>query len=258
MNRAWVAKKGSIDKITQLVEPFVIRHKKDECLDLPEKVYSKKYIPMEKDQAKIYKKMLKEMMVELADEKVKAVSKGVLLQKLQQITSGFLYTADGDMCFNAFANAKIKEMDNLLNGELIDEQVITFCTYKGEIALFRKRFPESAFIYGGQSADEQKREIDAFKNGAKRLLFANIKASKYGLTFTNCSYVIYYSLSYSLDDMYQSQERIHRIGQSRTCNYIYLLAEKTTDDKVYDAIRKKQKLNDMVYGLIEEYGKPKD
>jgi SNF2 family DNA or RNA helicase len=58
--------------------------------------------------------------------------------------------------------------------------------------------------------------------------------------------------------MYQSQERIHRIGQEHTCNYIYLLAENTTDKNIYKTITKKQKLNDMVYGLIEEYTKEKE
>ena len=253
MNRAWIPKAKSLEKITKKIERLVVRHKKEDCLELPEKIHTCKYLPMEKEQRKIYNEMHKDMMVELQGDKVTAVSKGVALQKLSQITSGFLYNAEGDTCYFKFSTAKLNEIKSMLTGELIEEQVIVFCTYKGEIALFKEHFPDSAFIYGGQSTDEQEREINDFKSNKKRLLFANIKASKYGLTFTNCSYVIYYSLSYSLDDMYQSEERIHRIGQDKICNYIYLMAEKTTDKRVYDAIRKKQSLNDMVYGLIEDY-----
>ena len=53
--------------------------------------------------------------------------------------------------------------------------------------------------------------------------------------------------------MYQSEERIHRIGQSHICNYIYLMAKDSTDKRVYTSIKKKQNLNDMMYSLIEDY-----
>ena len=79
-----------------------------------------------------------------------------------------------------------------------------------------------------------------------------MQASKYGLTFTNSNNVIYYSLTYSLDDLYQSQERIHRIGQTKNCNYIYMIAQDTIDKKIYRAVTKKQGLNDMLYEMIEE------
>jgi len=258
MNKEMIPKKGALEKITGILEPLIIRHKKSECLDLPEKIHTCKYIPMEKEQQKAYDSMLKSFMLEVEDGVVTAFSKGAVLQKLSQITSGFIYSEAGESAsavYFQYATAKIAELKSMLNGELINEQVVIFCTYKGEINLFREHFPESAFIYGGQSTDEQEAEIKAFKSGDKQLLFANIKASKYGLTFTNCSYVIYFSMSYSLDDMYQSEERIHRIGQKQTCNYIYLLADKTTDKRVYDSIRKKQELNDMVYSMIEDYNK---
>ena len=146
-------------------------------------------------------------------------------------------------------------MYNLLNGELASKPVIVFCTYKGEIEMFKKYYPKASFIYGGQSTSEQEEAIEDFKSGNTRILFANVKASKYGLTFTNCSDVIYYSLSYSLDDVYQSQERIHRIGQTNTCNYIYLITKKTIDERIYKAVNKKQSLNDMVFELIEDIEK---
>ena len=123
--------------------------------------------------------------------------------------------------------------------------------------MFKELYPDEAFITGGQNTAEQEDAIKRFKEGKARILFANIKASKYGLTFTNCNYVVYFSLSYSLDDMYQSEERIHRIGQENICNYIFLMAENSTDKRVYTSIKKKQNLNDIVYSLIEDYKEKK-
>tara|TARA_Y100001963_G_scaffold53928_1_gene75607 strand:+ start:2528 stop:4186 length:1659 start_codon:yes stop_codon:yes gene_type:complete len=253
MSREWIPKKTAYEEITERIEPYIIRHKKSDCLDLPDKIHTCREIPMDKEQRKHYDRMLKEFVVQVEDETVTALSKGAALQKLAQITSGFIYTKDEEKPFLSFANAKSKELKNIVDGELIGEQILIFCTYRGEIEMFRDMYPNEAFITGGQNTSEQEDAIQKFKSGECRVLFANIKASKYGLTFTNCNYVIYFSLSYSLDDMYQSEERIHRIGQEDVCNYIYLMAEKSTDKRVYNAIKKKQNLNDMMYSLIDEY-----
>ena len=149
-------------------------------------------------------------------------------------------------------NQKFKELQSMLEGELINEQVIVFCSYQAEIDIFREIYPDESYIVGHQRTSDQEENIRRFKDGDARILFANMQASKYGLTFTNCNNVIYYSLTYSLDDLYQSQERIHRIGQTKNCNYIYLIAKDTIDKKIYRAVTKKQSLNDMLYEMIEE------
>ena len=74
---------------------------------------------------------------------------------------------------------------------------------------------------------------------------------------TNTANVIYYSLNYSLDDYAQSQDRIHRIGQTRTCNYIYLLStcsKPSVDHRIYDALMGKKTLNDLIISMVENKG----
>ena len=197
--------------------------------------------------------MEKEFILQLADGDITAVNAGAKIQKLQQIASGFIYTEeDGKRVTKRLHNQKFKELKDILEGELIDEQVIIFCSYQAEIDIFRDTYPDESYIVGNQKTSDQEDNIKRFLDGDSRILFANVQASKYGLTFTNCNNVIYYSLTYSLDDLYQSQERIHRIGQTKNCNYIYLIAKDTIDKKIYRAVTKKQSLNDMLYEMIEE------
>ena len=252
MNKSMVPKKGAHDAIAKRIERLIIRHKKEDCLDLPDKTHIVREIPMTKEQQGYYNEMAKTFIVEIGDEKIRATSAGVKLQKLAQITSGFLYSNEEDVAMQQFHSAKTKELKHLLEGDLSNEQVIIFCNYKAEIHILRDMFPDSAFIYGGQTTSEQEHEIQSFKNNDKRILCANIKASKYGLTFTNCSTIIYFSMSYSLDDMYQSQERIHRIGQEKRCTYIYMLAKGSVDKRVLSAIKRKETLNQLILNIIEE------
>lgn len=248
--KEWVPKVGAEKAIMDIVRPYVIRHTKEECLDLPEQVETVREVEMTGKQKKYYNQMRKDAIVQLKDGTVPATTKATVLNKLLQISSGFVYDPDKDT--HQFESSKLNELDDIINGELQNEKVLIFYTFRAEVEIFKAKYPGSSFITGGQKAEEQETAIKNFQSGDVRLAFASISAAKYGITLTSCSHAIYYSMSYSLDDMEQSKARIHRIGQTRTTSYIYLLSKGTVDMRVYRAIQKKQGLNEIVNGLLEE------
>ena len=248
--KEWMPKQGAERAITDLVRPYVIRHTKEECLDLPDQIFTKREVEMTKKQLAYYRQMKKEMVLSLKDGNVPATTKATVLNKLCQISSGFIY--DTEKQTHHFESSKLKELDDIINGELQNEKVLIFYTYKGEVDIFKKKYPKASFITGGQNAEEQARAIQDFQGGDVRLIFASVSAAKYGITLTACSNVVYFSMNYSLDDMEQSKARVHRIGQTRVTNYIYLLSKNSVDNRIYNAILKKQTLNDIINGLIEE------
>ena len=60
------------------------------------------------------------------------------------------------------------------------------------------------------------------------------------------------SLSYSFEEEKQSQDRIHRIGQTEKTTYIYLVADKTIDEKIYNVLRKKENMSDAILAMIHK------
>ena len=74
------------------------------------------------------------------------------------------------------------------------------------------------------------------------------KTGGYGLTLTAATTVVYYSNSYDLELRLQSEDRAHRIGQTSKVTYIDLIAPKTIDEKIVDALRNKIKIADLVLG----------
>ena len=248
--KEWMAKQGAERAIMDLVRPYIIRHTKEECLDLPEQIFTVREVEMTPKQKAYYKQMHKEMVLTLKDGNVPATTKATVLNKLSQISSGFIY--DQESKAHHFESSKLNELDDILTGDLQNEKVLIFYTYKGELDIFKSKYPDASFISGGQNADEQAEAIRDFQSGSVRLIFASVSAAKYGITLTACSNVVYFSLNYSLDDMEQSKARVHRIGQKRVTNYIYLLSKNTVDKRIYNAILKKQSLNEIVNGMIEE------
>ena len=251
-NRKWIPKKGAEQKIADKISHLIIRYTKDECLDLPDKIHTVRRTEMTPKQKSHYSVMKRDAILQLKDETVSALNKASLISKLAQISSGFIY--DANKKIHEFSDSsKLKELKQIMEGELSGRQILIFTNFKAETRLFKEKFPGQSYIYGGQNDVEQKSMIAAFKAGMTQYMFASMAAAKYGLTFVNCSNVIYYSLNYSLDDFAQSQDRIHRIGQNRICQYIYLLNKGTVDNQIYRALMTKKKLNELIIELIEEF-----
>jgi SNF2 family DNA or RNA helicase len=81
-----------------------------------------------------------------------------------------------------------------------------------------------------------------------RFLVGNPSTGGYGLTLTRASYVIYFSNSYNLEVRQQSEDRAHRIGQTRNVVYIDILAEKTIDEMIVSALKRKVKISSETLG----------
>ena len=91
-----------------------------------------------------------------------------------------------------------------------------------------------------QSEDRQRCIYD-FQNKMNdcRFFIGNTQTGGYGITLTAASTVIYYSNNYDLEKRIQSEDRAHRIGQKNPVLYIDLVAKKTVDEKIIQALRNK-------------------
>ncbi len=213
--------------------------KKDDCVDLPEKTFEIKRIKMNKEQQTYYNNMVKSI-----KDNINYWSKfefTARLMKLREIISGFVINKDGTI------TDFLTEKDDILSQaieEIGNKSVIVWCQFIHEIERLSEKFKG----VGLTSKTKKRNEIiKQFKNGDIKLLFAHPQLIGKGLTFTNCNYNIYYSLSFSYEEFKQSQDRIHRIGQSNKCTYIILQAQNTIDEKIYKCLQRKSNAVDELY-----------
>ena len=71
-----------------------------------------------------------------------------------------------------------------------------------------------------------------------------------GITLTAADTMVFFSLDYSMSNFEQAKARIHRVGQRNPCTYIYLVADRTVDEKVLQALIDKA---DLAKALIDDY-----
>ena len=86
------------------------------------------------------------------------------------------------------------------------------------------------------------------KNGPTRYFVGNTQTGGYGITLTAANTVVYYSNNYDLEKRLQSEDRAHRIGQTGSVTYVDLIAEKTIDERIVKALRKKINLANEIMG----------
>jgi len=79
-------------------------------------------------------------------------------------------------------------------------------------------------------------------------LVANPRTGGYGLNLTVSHTIIYYSNSYDLEVRMQSEDRIHRIGQTSKATYIDLVAKKTIDENIIKVLKTKINLASTILG----------
>jgi hypothetical protein len=220
---------------------------KKECLDLPDELPPvHRIVELPKDAMRYYREMERERVLMLEDKTITAQTKLASLMKLRQITSGFVIDTDDDASVEPLHYAKAQELAEIVT-ELGDNNAIIWVNFKREVLDIGTLLSQMGKTYvtaysGTRNVDES---IKAFKDNTAQFIIANPKTLKYGVTFTgdsmkrNCTTAIYYSLSYSFEDYYQSKDRIYRKGQRDGCTYIFLVAEKTIDEDIYDAVIQK-------------------
>jgi len=233
----------NLKELNGLLDNFSYRVRKQDCLDLPDKVYTKRVVELTPEQAKMYTDLKKIALGICEEGTVTPTTILTQLLRLQQVCSGHVKLDDGTI--KTFSSAKIKELEAVV--EEIDGKAIIWANFTHDIEsiveLLTKMYGENSVVsyYGATSTDQRDYAMSSFQNpdSPVRFFVGQPRTGGYGLTLTQASTVIYYSNSYDLEVRLQSEDRAHRIGQVNKVTYIDIIAEKTVDEKVLQALRSK-------------------
>ena len=233
-----------LDELNEKLLQFSSRILKEDCLDLPPRIYVRREVELTDEQAKLYTQMKRLALAQLNNGEL-ATTSSVLTQimRLQQICCGFLQPDEGPI--EPLPNNRLSGLMSA-----IDEtqgKVIIWASYTHDIqritSALRDRFgPEAvATYYGATPQDERQNVIEKFQdeNSGLRFFVGQPKTGGFGITLHAASTMIYFSNSYDLEIRLQSESRAHRINQTKSVTYIDLVSPNTIDEKVLNALREK-------------------
>ena len=242
----------NLDELNSKLRTFSYRVRKDECLDLPEKIKQLRTIQLTTEQRSVYNNLKEKAIAIMQDESVSFTVKLVELLRLHQITNGFLKTDEGNI--KEFEeNPKMDELLNIL--EQIEGKAIIWANYVHNIESITSKLTELygknsvVNIYGDVDAVKRKEAVHRFQNDPECKFFVgNPSTGGFGLTLTAASYVIYFSNNYNYEIRIQSEDRAHRIGQNKNVTYIDIVAKDTVDFHIMKALQNKLQISNKTLG----------
>jgi len=251
-----------MDALRTLMSKFSFIIKKQDCLELPPKVYQTVDVQMGPHQARAYNEMLQDAYVQLGDgSRVTAQMVMTQLVRLHQIACGFLKPDFMDEVPFGEPNDRVETLLSML--EQAPGKCIIWATYRYNIRqivdAIGKRFGEESVVdfYGATSDDDRKYAKQAFQDpdSPVKYIVSNPASGKFGNNWTLGTTVIYFSNSYDLEFREQSEDRAHRIGQEGAIHapgedpsvlYIDLVVKGTVDERIVKVLKAKKKLSDEV------------
>jgi SNF2 family DNA or RNA helicase len=245
-------------EFTSRLDALAFRVKADDVLDLPEAIHETIPVVLPPDVMASYRQVEHAITVEVRGGIVNVANAPVRLLRLQQATSSYLGTDDGDRCLEPVSE-KARAIEEWLSDLPQREPVAVFCRFRHDLDQMRALCSRVGREYAELSGREK--TLAEWQRGERDLLAVQIQAGGVGVDLTRCGdkpcrYVAYMSLGFSLGDYEQSLARVRRPGQTSDCvRYYHLVASGTVDEAVYGALRRKADVVEAVLGHLTQGGK---
>lgn len=242
-NKMW----KNLDKLAAMIEPHSYRVRKEDCLDLPPKIYKKLYFELGPKQRATYDLMKSEY--EYTDEQSTLSFQAIATQtKLKQITSGFVNIEGSPRLIDPKENPRMALFKEVI--EDVDGPTIVWAMFEEELLQIKEAVEAAgktcAMYYGATPQLDRDRIIDEFQAGKIDFFLGHAAAAGIGITLTAAELAIYYSCSYDNELRRQSEDRNHRIGTKNKVVYIDLVAEDTIDEDIVKSLQVKTAVADYV------------
>ena len=266
----------NLKDLHKMLAPIASRKTKAECLDLPDKIYSRAYFGMNPQQEQAYRDMEDQNACDNSGKPLdfqkllKAILDGELLDvtqanlaivrilRLQQIACGFVPRDDGEP---VAVLGKTSPRMELVAGLVADHthgtnKTIVWSRFRLDIANIVERLKKDGFnvveFHGGIDSDSRAANIEAFQDGDADVIVAN-KAMSQGYTLTACKTMLFVANTYSLEDRQQEEDRAHRIGLDDDLKLIDTCAQYgdgrgTIDDTIIESLQNKLLTANMITG----------
>lgn len=231
---SWAPKDGSMEYIQQAIGDICISMKSEDYLQLPDRIYDEVPVVLDAPAAKAYKRLEREMLLELDEGTVTATSAGVLTGKLLQLCNGAVY--DGDRRAIDIHKCKIEAFLEVLE-QLHGQHALVFYNFQHDRdRLLAALEPLDLRVRTYQGPQD---ELD-WNEGRVDILLAHPASCAYGLNLQNGGHhIIWFGLTWSLEQYDQANKRLHRQGQKHPVTVHLLVVQGGMDADVVAALQRK-------------------
>jgi SNF2 family DNA or RNA helicase len=256
----------NMEELIELVSPYVYQVRKSDVLtELPPKVYEIREVQFNEKQKELYRDLAKKNRAIMGDRGLTVNTVLERMLRLQEVCGGVVTFERNPDIYNKAKfehsripgkNPKIEELLSIT--EEYQVSTIIWCRFIEEIHMVTEALAakygadQIVQIYGQVSeADRDTNVQEKFQTKRARFLVGNAATGGTGLNMTAAELVVYYSNSFNYVERDQSEDRAHRIGQTKSVTYIDLVMEKSVDGAILEALKGKKNVSEFVRESID-------
>lgn len=248
----WLPKANAMEEVYKVMQP-AIRFSREQCVDLPDCMYSTREAELTADQKKAYVTMAATLQAEAANGQILAVNEAVKMSKLVQIACGVVYGTNGEeLTIPAIPRLKLVL-------EIVQEaktKTIVFVPFRSSVEVVANYLRDAGItvncIHGGVAKHERDTTFHAFqKLTDPQVLVAQPAAMSHGLTLTAASTIVWFAPINSAETYEQANGRITRPGQKQQ-QHIINIEGTAIERKIYQRLKTKQKMQGLLLDMVQE------
>lgn len=148
----------------------------------------------------------------------------------------------------AYSKSKIDAFKDLISST--EDRIIVFYNFNNELEIIKKVAADNQRSLSIVNGNE--RNLEAYENQDNSITAIQYQAGAMGLNLQKANKIIYFTLPLSSELFEQSKKRIHRIGQSKSCFYYYLIVQNSIDEKIFETLKMRKDYTDALFKKYEE------
>lgn len=244
----WVIRPGAAEEIQAKIKDICISMKARDYLPMTDAVYLDHPVRMSASEAKKYKAMADDFIIQIAQEEITALSAAALSSKLQQLANGAVYYDDGKAV--EFHKRKLDALEEIIESAG-EESVLVAYWFKHDLARIQKR------IKGARTLSSST-DIADWNAGRIKVLAIHPASAGHGLNLQDGGHIIvWFGLTWNLELYQQLNARLDRQGQEKVVTIYRIITEGTEDQRILTALDKKDRvqesLKESIKALVKQY-----
>ena len=254
---------GAAQRLQRATGPFILRRLKTDraiITDLPEKMETREFCPLTREQATLYEAVLQEAEQALEDAEGIGRRGAILgtLTKLKQVCNHPRQLL-GDNSAIAGRSGKLARLRDMLEEIIaVGDRALVFSQFAEMGSILQRHIQdtfgkEALFLHGGVSRRQRDRMVERFqddKNGP-RVFILSLRAGGTGLNLTAANHVFHYDRWWNPAVENQATDRAFRIGQTSNVQVHKFMCAGTLEERIDLMIEAKQATAERVVGTGE-------
>ena len=249
----WMPRADAQDTVHRVLQP-AIRFTKEECLDLPDMLYTTREVPLTAQQKHYYELIRKEMVADVGNgADIVAINAAGRLNKLLQIAQGVAYTTEREVVEFDMSN-RTNELLDVINQT--SHKVIVFVPYRHALETLEQELLKAgvtlASISGDTPAGQRGDIIKRFQTeDDPKVILLIPQAAAHGVTLTRADTVVWWGPVPSAELYLQGNARAHRAGQRNPVTVVRLQGS-SVERRMYKMLDNKVDLHTCLVELYEQ------